>query len=108
MPFVDADPAHDQPIDSLEALLRATGFASLQEFSRGVDDDLELDATVREVVAGDGPGVEIVIYDTGVLLPYTFTLAEFWEAVEDLEEQTLERIESQYREETRRDGLEER
>jgi hypothetical protein len=89
---VDDETAHGRPIGSLEALLQATNYSSLDELSGMVDADLELDTVIRELDPEDGPGVEILVHGAGIWLTYPFTITEFWEAVQDLDEQESERL----------------
>lgn len=89
---MDDETAHGQPIRSLEALLQATDYSSLDELSGMADADLELDTVIRELGPEDGPGVEILVHGAGISLTYPFTIAEFLEAVQGLDEHEAERL----------------
>jgi hypothetical protein len=78
-------------IHDFQELLAATDSTTKDELDQLLYARCQLDPSVRE--EGSDAGLVIAIRDSGVAVPYPFTLEEFWAAVERFDVQVQDRIE---------------
>jgi|tagenome__1003787_1003787.scaffolds.fasta_scaffold19634760_2 hypothetical protein len=74
----------------LGELLAATGCTDLETLAAVVDGDCEPDVWVAET----GIGLEVSSGTRALVLEYPFTVAEFWSAVDAVEQEEIDHVEN--------------
>jgi ribosomal protein S27AE len=81
--------AGELTVHNVEELLAATETASLEELAEVSSEDYELDVELVPSAAE----LEIRVHRVGITVPFPFDLDDFWEAIDDANEEA-ERIET--------------